>query len=75
MWARQYEWRCLSPLEEQAWFVFFSEIGRRMGIQSIPLELRDLVEWAEVIPQDSFHLLTHPFFLTPLCLWFPRPTK
>lgn len=47
-WARKFEWRALTPLEEQAFFVFFKEIGRRMGIQDIPDELEELRTWAEV---------------------------
>lgn len=48
VWAKQFEWRCLTPLEEMSFFVFFSEIGRRMGIKEIPEELQQLIDWAEV---------------------------
>lgn len=48
VWAKQFEWRPLTPVEEMAFFVFFSEIGRRMGIKEIPNELEDLIDWAEV---------------------------
>ncbi|KAL5639247.1 hypothetical protein ACGC1H_006677 [Rhizoctonia solani] len=46
-WVEKYEWRSFTPLERQAYFVFWSEIGRRMNIQSIPETLEDLVEWCE----------------------------
>ena len=46
-WARLYEWRALTPIEEQAFFIFFKEIGRRMGIQDIPDTLPELHAWAE----------------------------
>lgn len=46
-WMETYEWRGLTPLERQAYFVFWSEIGRRMGIHNIPETLRDLQEWCE----------------------------
>ncbi|KAG8762138.1 hypothetical protein FRC11_010969 [Ceratobasidium sp. 423] len=46
-WMERYEWRGLTPLERQAYFVFWSEIGRRMNIQNIPETLEDLVEWRE----------------------------
>lgn len=36
-----------------AFFVFFSEIGRRMGITGIPNELQELITWAEVSKLDS----------------------
>ncbi|KAJ1301621.1 hypothetical protein OPQ81_008868 [Rhizoctonia solani] len=46
-WMEKYEWRGLTPLERQAYFVFWSEIGRRMNIQNIPKTIEDLVEWCE----------------------------
>ncbi|CAE6413031.1 unnamed protein product [Rhizoctonia solani] len=46
-WIEKYEWRSLTPLERQAYFVFWSEIGRRMGINNIPETIEDLVEWCE----------------------------
>ncbi|KAK4703145.1 hypothetical protein P7C70_g3074, partial [Phenoliferia sp. Uapishka_3] len=47
VWASQFEWRSLTPVEEMAWHVFFSEIGRRMGIKNIPSEISELQDWAE----------------------------
>ncbi|KAM0749847.1 hypothetical protein T439DRAFT_326739 [Meredithblackwellia eburnea MCA 4105] len=47
VWSSQYEWRPITPLEEMAFFVFFKEIGRRMGIKDIPNEISELQEWAE----------------------------
>ncbi|CCO28303.1 hypothetical protein BN14_02298 [Rhizoctonia solani AG-1 IB] len=46
-WIEKYEWRGLTPLERQAYFVFWSQIGRRMGINNIPETIEDLVEWCE----------------------------
>lgn len=54
-WARQYEWRAYTPLEEQAFFVFFKEVGRRMGIENIPETLSELHAWAEAYEVD--HML------------------
>lgn len=47
-WAAAFGWRPQTPLEELAFHVFFSEIGRRLGITDIPFELDDLKAWAEV---------------------------
>lgn len=33
---------------QQASFVFWSEIGRRMGITGIPEELQEMIDWTEV---------------------------
>lgn len=46
-WIDRYEWRGLTPLEEQASFVFWSGIGRRMGITGIPSELQEMIDWTE----------------------------
>ncbi|THU80456.1 hypothetical protein K435DRAFT_785447 [Dendrothele bispora CBS 962.96] len=35
-WAKQYGWRALSPLECQAYYLFWAEIGKRMNIKDIP---------------------------------------
>ncbi|KAF8346341.1 hypothetical protein F5887DRAFT_108569 [Amanita rubescens] len=45
-WAEKYGWRSLSPLEKQALFIFWVEIGRRMDIKDIPNSLDNLEEWA-----------------------------
>ncbi|KDQ50418.1 hypothetical protein JAAARDRAFT_42081 [Jaapia argillacea MUCL 33604] len=46
-WFKRYGWRALSPLEEQAYLVYWSEIGRRMGIRDIPESVPDLLSWSE----------------------------
>ncbi|KAF8756047.1 hypothetical protein RHS01_04842 [Rhizoctonia solani] len=52
-WIEKYEWRGLTLLERQAYFVFWSEIGRRMGINNIPGTLEALVEWCEEYEQTN----------------------
>jgi len=47
-WARKYGWRALSPLEEHAYYVFWKEIGHRMGIQDIPDSVGAVVAWSKV---------------------------
>lgn len=46
-WTRKYEWRLLSSIEEQARFLYYKELGIRMGIEDIPLTLNDLEKWAK----------------------------
>ncbi|SGY77415.1 BQ5605_C005g03630 [Microbotryum silenes-dioicae] len=53
LWAHRFEWRCLTPLEEQAWHVFFSEVGRRMGIEEIPVELQEMLDWSEAYEEEN----------------------
>lgn len=43
----QFEWRNLTPLEVQARYVFWREIGARMGIETIPKTHEDFREWKE----------------------------
>ncbi|CAF0720729.1 unnamed protein product [Adineta ricciae] len=44
-WIKKYEWRSLVPIEEEARFVYYKEIGIRMGITSIPSTLIELENW------------------------------
>jgi hypothetical protein len=46
-WIDRYGWRPLSELERVSRFVFWKEIGMRMGIQDIPETIDGLREWAE----------------------------
>jgi hypothetical protein len=46
-WINTYEWRELTYLEQVALFVYWKEIGYRMGIKEIPPTLEKLVEWSE----------------------------
>lgn len=43
----KYEWRALTPLEEQARYVFWREIGARMGIENIPTTREAFWKWKE----------------------------
>lgn len=47
-WANRWGWRGLSPLERHAYYVFWAEIGRRMGIKDIPDSFETLSEWSKV---------------------------
>lgn len=44
----RYGWRCLSPLEKEAYYVFWAEIGRRLNIHDIPATLEGLITWRMV---------------------------
>ncbi|KAL5523585.1 hypothetical protein ACEPAG_7758 [Sanghuangporus baumii] len=46
-WARLYGWREFLPIEQEAFFVLWKEIGHRMNIQNIPETLQDLIDWTE----------------------------
>ncbi|THH04832.1 hypothetical protein EW145_g5236 [Phellinidium pouzarii] len=46
-WAKAYGWRELLPIEQEAYFVYWKEIGERMNIKDIPETMQELYEWAE----------------------------
>ncbi|KAF9255745.1 hypothetical protein L218DRAFT_883445 [Marasmius fiardii PR-910] len=43
--AKKFGWRELSPLECEAYFVFWKEVGRRMGIKDIPATAEEFECW------------------------------
>ncbi|CAF1061896.1 unnamed protein product [Adineta steineri] len=45
-WAKKYEWRSLVPIEQEARFIYWKEMGERMGIKNIPLTLNDINKWS-----------------------------
>jgi hypothetical protein len=46
-WIERYEWRAMTELEKVAAFVYWKEIGNRMGIKDIPGTLTELENWTE----------------------------
>ncbi|KAF8742559.1 hypothetical protein AX14_003593 [Amanita brunnescens Koide BX004] len=52
-WAEKYGWRKLSPLEQQAQFVFWEDIGRRMNIKDIPDSLEAFKKWAKAYERKN----------------------
>ncbi|KDQ57898.1 hypothetical protein JAAARDRAFT_57715 [Jaapia argillacea MUCL 33604] len=51
-WTARFGWRAMSPLEAQATFVFWYEIGQRMNIKDIPPTLEELRKWSEAYEQS-----------------------
>jgi len=47
-WAGLYGWRELSPLEHCSFYVYWAEIGRRMGIRDIPSSLEETISWSHI---------------------------
>ncbi|KAL5485397.1 hypothetical protein ACEPAI_8039 [Sanghuangporus weigelae] len=52
-WARLYGWRELLPIEQEAFFVLWKEIGHRMNIRDIPETLQDLIDWTEEYEESA----------------------
>lgn len=82
IFVEQYEWRPMCELEKQAQFLYWAEIGARMGIADIPKTIDELWEWKEeyaathMVPSNAsskigevtMDVLVAPFptFLKPL---------
>jgi len=47
VWAERYGWRSLSSLERYAFYVYWVEIGKRMGIRQIPESIEELILWSK----------------------------
>ncbi|KAN0062365.1 hypothetical protein ACQY0O_005247 [Thecaphora frezii] len=45
-WLRRYEWRAMTPLEEEALFTVMVHVGRCMGIQHIPETRGEMLKWS-----------------------------
>lgn len=48
-----FEWRRLDELEKVALFVYWKEIGNRMGMVGIPETLDELVSWTEAYEKEN----------------------
>ena len=46
-WIEKHEWRAMTGLEKVAAFIYWKEIGNRMGIKDIPETLAELEDWTE----------------------------
>ncbi|CAF2035955.1 unnamed protein product [Rotaria magnacalcarata] len=44
-WSELYDWRPLEPIEKEARYIFWKEIGERMGIEYIPSAYEELEIW------------------------------
>ncbi|KAI5891574.1 uncharacterized protein SCHCODRAFT_01096190 [Schizophyllum commune H4-8] len=62
-WAEKYGWRPCSDLEKHAWFVYWSEIGKRMNIHDIPATFDELKRWSVMLHWQAYeekHLVPSP---------------
>lgn len=51
-WIERYEWRPITQLEKVAMFIYWKEIGNRMGIKDIPPTLDKLQDWTESFEKE-----------------------
>ncbi|MFY0567587.1 oxygenase MpaB family protein [Archangium lansingense] len=79
-WMDDFGWRSFTAHEREAWFYYWCEIGRRMGLQGIP-ESRaaydDYIrayEAREFVPNEASHRVAQAT-IDIMAAWFPRPLR
>ncbi|KAH7410123.1 hypothetical protein DE146DRAFT_775505 [Phaeosphaeria sp. MPI-PUGE-AT-0046c] len=81
-WIDKYDWRQTTPLEKHASWVFWNEVGKRMGLVGVPESFEDCAGYIEMFelgnmaPSEdnaliakgvfSLYASTIPSFLTPV---------
>ncbi|KAI1503491.1 hypothetical protein F5X99DRAFT_375396 [Biscogniauxia marginata] len=55
LWVDRYGWRAMTRLEKVAYFLYWREIGHRMGIGGIPETLEDLARWRVEYERDNLY--------------------
>lgn len=54
-WIEKYEWRPMTQLEKDATYIYWKEIGNRMGIKDVPITLKDCEEWTEEFEKTNIY--------------------
>lgn len=79
-WLREFGWRAFTPHEEEAWFNFWAEIGRRMKLRDVPESkaafdafVRDY-ESREFVPNEASKAVADAT-IRILENWFPTPLR
>lgn len=79
-WIDRFGWRRMSPVEVEASFRFWREIGRRMGIRDLPATNAEFAEWVARYERGRFAFCEANRRLGDsarelLASWFPRPLR
>ena len=53
-WTDRYAWRVMTAHEKEAWFHFWHEIGRRMGLRDIPADKAAFDDFVRAYRQQHF---------------------
>ncbi|MCY1040584.1 oxygenase MpaB family protein [Corallococcus sp. bb12-1] len=79
-WMDDFGWRAFTAHEREAWFHYWCEIGRRMGLKDIPEDraafdayVRDY-EAREFVPSEASHRVAQAT-VDILAGWVPRPLR
>jgi hypothetical protein len=79
-WNERFGWRPLCQKERQAYYVFWREVGRRMGIRDIPPTLDEFERFSRDYEQKHFRFAQSNsnianYTLEMLARWFPSPLR
>jgi hypothetical protein len=79
-WINSYGWRKLLPGEEQAFFLFFREVGQRMNLRDIPETIDDLKAFTEAYEAEHFRYADSNRRIADATVrivegWFPKPLR
>lgn len=79
-WNARFGWRRLTDIELRAYFCFWREIGRRMGIRDIPPDLEAFEKFSRDYEREHFRFAQSNaniagYTLEMLAGWFPRPLR
>jgi hypothetical protein len=79
-WNARFGWRKLTPAECQAYFRFWREVGRRMGIREIPERMDALEAFSRAYEREHFQYAESNYRVgchtrDMLAGWFPRPLR
>ncbi|MBI3271222.1 MAG: DUF2236 domain-containing protein [Planctomycetes bacterium] len=77
-WINRFGWRRMSAIEVEASFLFWREIGRRMGLRDLPRSNREFEAFVEVYERTRYAYSDANRRLGEaardlLLSWFPRP--
>ena len=79
-WMDHFGWRAFTAHEREAWFHYWSEIGRRMGLHDIPEDkpafdaFIHAYEAKELVPSDASHRVAQAT-MDIMAGWLPRPLR
>jgi ER-bound oxygenase mpaB/B'/Rubber oxygenase, catalytic domain len=79
-WNARFGWRKLTPVEREAYFRFWREVGRRMGIQDIPGEAAAFEQFSREYEREHFRYAESNYRVGGhtrelFAAWFPRPLR
>jgi hypothetical protein len=79
-WMARYGYRPMTPHEERAWFVFFRNIGQRMGIKDIPDTWPAFRQWVDAYEAKNLVYADRNRHVADATVaifagWFPSPLK